>query len=306
MGPVVNRRADKGMKMTYTKESIYSRIGELLLEINDDYTALSSVETENSDQALLLLEAKVNFLVSHVSVLRTLTDANRKRIQQTAEENSVVIAPEKEVHHRDSKHPIPQGVVVADVPKVLEDPVLVPVQTTIQGTPDWGGEEEEELVSEVRSTPVEEEQQVPAATAQTVEGEHSEMVLEPSQQEEEKPTRPLTLNEILKQQRSSTRGETVTSVVTGTVNTSPAKGNADKVNDLKTAISLNDKLVFIRELFNGYSLAYSEAIELLNRYTTFAEADAFLQTNYALKNNWADKPQTVEKLYAILRRKFML
>ena len=80
---------------------------------------------------------------------------------------------------------------------------------------------------------------------------------------------------------------------------------ADKGMDLKSSISLNDKLLFIRDLFNGYSLAYSEAIELLNRYVTFAEADAFLQTNYALKNNWAEKPQTVEKLYAILRKKFM-
>jgi hypothetical protein len=76
------------------------------------------------------------------------------------------------------------------------------------------------------------------------------------------------------------------------------------VLDIKTAINLNDKLLFIKDLFNGYSLAYSEAVELLNRFDNFAEADAFLQSNYALKNGWSEKPQTVEKLYAILRKRF--
>lgn len=112
------------------------------------------------------------------------------------------------------------------------------------------------------------------------------------------PGRPLTRNEMLQQQRQASTGQTTFFPTT--------KASATERNsDLKSSISLNDKLVFIKDLFNGYSLAYSEAIELLNRYPSFAEADAFLQINYALKNNWADKPQTVEKLYAILRKKYM-
>jgi len=109
--------------------------------------------------------------------------------------------------------------------------------------------------------------------------------------EDEKTARPLTLNEKLKQQQKAASGGSVAIP-------------SEQTLDLKTTINLNDKLLFIRDLFNGYSLAYTEAIELLNHYPTFAEADAFLQTNYALKNNWAEKPQTVEKLYAILRKRF--
>ncbi|MGJ1348716.1 hypothetical protein ACR79N_23060 [Sphingobacterium siyangense] len=113
---------------------------------------------------------------------------------------------------------------------------------------------------------------------------------------EEAPARPLTLNEIISQQKQAGVQNRVYQV--------NQSGNSDKLTDIKAGISLNDKLLFIKDLFNGYSLAYSEAVELLNRFTSYAEADAFLQTNYAIKNKWAEKPHTVEKLYDVLRRRY--
>ncbi len=74
--------------------------------------------------------------------------------------------------------------------------------------------------------------------------------------------------------------------------------------DLPALISLNDKLLFIKELFNGYNLAYSEAINILNRYTNFEQAEQFLKANYAGKNNWKDKPATLERFYDLLRKRF--
>lgn len=114
-----------------------------------------------------------------------------------------------------------------------------------------------------------------------------------SSRADEKPVRPLSLNERLSAQRKAD-GSPLMAV----------RGDSERISDIKSAISLNDKLLFIKDLFNGYSLAYSEAIELLNRYDDFATADAFLQTNYAKKNNWSDKPETVDKLYAVLRKRF--
>lgn len=77
-----------------------------------------------------------------------------------------------------------------------------------------------------------------------------------------------------------------------------------KPKDIKSLINLNDKLIFIKELFNGYSLAYSEALELLNRYDSFDKANAFLQNNYAEKNNWSARKETADKFYSILRKRF--
>lgn len=76
------------------------------------------------------------------------------------------------------------------------------------------------------------------------------------------------------------------------------------VSDLKAAINLNDKLLYIKDLFNGYNLAYAEAIDIANKMPNFDAADNFFQSNYAVKNNWADKQTTVDKFYLLLNRRF--
>jgi hypothetical protein len=76
------------------------------------------------------------------------------------------------------------------------------------------------------------------------------------------------------------------------------------INDIKLAITLNDKLLYVKDLFNGYNLAYSEAIEILNRFNTFEEAQRFLRTNYVTKNNWESKQATADKFYALLKRRY--
>jgi hypothetical protein len=80
--------------------------------------------------------------------------------------------------------------------------------------------------------------------------------------------------------------------------------SAQPISDLKQAITLNDKLLYIKDLFNGYNLAYSEALDILNRFNSFDEAENFLKTSYAVKNNWDSKPSTAEKFYELLRRRF--
>jgi hypothetical protein len=105
------------------------------------------------------------------------------------------------------------------------------------------------------------------------------------------PNKKLTLNEMLSNKLGNklTNGGHVTQ---------------KQISDLKSAISLNDKMVFIKELFNGYNLAYSEAIEIINRFDNFEAADNFLQKNYAQKNDWENKKTTVDRLYDYLGRKF--
>jgi hypothetical protein len=76
------------------------------------------------------------------------------------------------------------------------------------------------------------------------------------------------------------------------------------VTDLKQAISLNDKMRYIKDLFNGYNLAYAEAIDLLNKMPDFKTADAFLKNNYAVKNNWAAKQDTADQFYELLNQRF--
>jgi len=76
------------------------------------------------------------------------------------------------------------------------------------------------------------------------------------------------------------------------------------ISDLKAAINLNDKLLYIKDLFNGYNLAYAEAIDIANKMPNFDAADNFFQKNYAVKNNWAEKQATVDKFYLLLNKRF--
>lgn len=80
--------------------------------------------------------------------------------------------------------------------------------------------------------------------------------------------------------------------------------SGNNITDLKAAINLNDKLLYIKDLFNGYNLAYAEAIDIANKMPNFDAADNFFQKNYAVKNNWADKQATVDKFYLLLNRRF--
>lgn len=80
--------------------------------------------------------------------------------------------------------------------------------------------------------------------------------------------------------------------------------NKTSISDLKQAINLNEKLLYIKDLFNGYNLAYAEAIDLVNKMPDFKTADNFLQSNYAVKNNWAAKQSTVDKFYELLNQRF--
>lgn len=107
-----------------------------------------------------------------------------------------------------------------------------------------------------------------------------------------KETKPLSFNERMSAQLKGTQAST---------SADPAQA---PIKDIKAAISLNDKLLFVKDLFNGYSLAYSEAIEIVNRFANFEEADRFLKTNYVTKNNWEGKRATMDKFYTLLKRRY--
>lgn len=108
-----------------------------------------------------------------------------------------------------------------------------------------------------------------------------------SQEPVEDPNYTPTLNDILARKTQS---------INTTSNT--------EIKDLKQAINLNDKLLYIKDLFNGYNLAYSEAIDIANKLPNFEAADNFFQKNYAIKNNWAEKQATVDQFYRLLNARF--
>ena len=128
-------------------------------------------------------------------------------------------------------------------------------------------------------------QEIPVPSSTFVEDRVEEKIVQPAASA----PRP-TLNDLLASQKSTT-----------SLN---QENNAPTVTDLKKAVNLNEKLLYIKDLFNGYNLAYSEAIDIINKLPDLKTADTFLQNNYAIKNNWQAKQATVDKFYGLLKQRF--
>ncbi|MFO8234105.1 MAG: hypothetical protein R6U04_01685 [Bacteroidales bacterium] len=80
-----------------------------------------------------------------------------------------------------------------------------------------------------------------------------------------------------------------------------SKMQAKPINDLIKAIGVNDKFLFIRELFDGNKEKYHEALQILNELPSMAEAETYLKESFNF--DW-DNP-VFQKFYDLIKRKFM-
>lgn len=74
------------------------------------------------------------------------------------------------------------------------------------------------------------------------------------------------------------------------------------IHDLSKAIGLNDKFLFIRELFNGDKDKYHEAIQIINEMPSLEQAEAYINERF----NWDDELPEVKKFMDLVRRKFSI
>lgn len=77
----------------------------------------------------------------------------------------------------------------------------------------------------------------------------------------------------------------------------------NQVSNLKSAIDLNNKFLFIRELFEGNSDEYNQTIEELNSVDTLDEAAKILD-KFRYKYKWTEKEDTLCIFNEIIHRKF--
>lgn len=288
-----------------TKRPDLDIIGSLLADVQEQYLEVKSSGDSPDPLALELLEATVQFMGANISVFRR---SLQSPVEAQTEED--------------------QNEVQTEEDQLVEDLIEAPIVSEVEFTPEIVYEPEPEFEPEPEPEPEfepepeyfvmedevdYEDAEIEEEIIEEEEAEFEEEIIEEDDEEIEidfsqrqspaedlfdTPSRPLSINEMMANQMRS--GTSAGAAPTGV----PNRNEQAKISDLKSAISLNDKLLFIKDLFNGYSLAYSEAIELLNRYDSLEEADEFLQTNYAVKNQWANRQETTDKLYAILKRRY--
>jgi hypothetical protein len=273
------------------QQEIFKKIGGIINELSEQYEYLQADDNHLNELELELFVANVNFLTDHVEILyklnlqapqRLLESKNAKPeekffepvVQHVTYDITAEEAPEVEepvlVHHEEptaEAEAQPEAKEPEPVEPIEEQAVVEHEPVKEEGhTFDWGHENHTEAVAEEQAP---DHSYTPAAAAEAKYEPENEV---------------LTIND-----RIAEKIEPVAE---------------PRLSDLKQGITLNDKLLFVKDLFNGYNLAYSEAIEILNRYSNFEEATKFLKTNYVVKNNWDSKPATTEKFYALLKRRY--
>jgi hypothetical protein len=228
------------------------------------------------------------FLVSE-----TAAEVEAEEIEEEPAVEEVVaehpIAVEEEHPVAEEAEPAAETEPVAEPVEQEVTPVIEPVKEQSVPVIEHTKEEiEEEPVSDYKTEPVKEP--VFAFESKPVQEELFAPAQKHTDSETAKSVAKPTLNDILS-------GGTSTS----NINTESSR---IQIKDLKQAISLNDKMRYIKDLFNSYNLAYAEAIDLINKMPDFKSADEFLQRNYAVKNNWAAKQDTVDQFYELLNQRF--
>jgi hypothetical protein len=103
-------------------------------------------------------------------------------------------------------------------------------------------------------------------------------------------------------------GNTNTSINDKLKTTNPAELGAvlksSPVKELRKAIGVNDRFVFINELFRGDEAMYERSIKTINNFRIFPEAQYWMERELKIKLGWDDSREIVQHFYQLVKRRF--
>ena len=76
------------------------------------------------------------------------------------------------------------------------------------------------------------------------------------------------------------------------------------IRDLRKGIGINDRFVFITELFRGDEPMYERSIKTINAFNIYQEAEYWMNRELMIKLGWDDTRETVKYFYQLVRRRF--
>ncbi|MDB5196443.1 MAG: hypothetical protein JWP88_814 [Flaviaesturariibacter sp.] len=78
----------------------------------------------------------------------------------------------------------------------------------------------------------------------------------------------------------------------------------EPIKDLRKGIGVNDKFLFINELFRGDEAMYERSIKTINAFHILPEAEYWINRELKVKLGWSDTKDTVQHFYQVVRRRF--
>jgi hypothetical protein len=78
-----------------------------------------------------------------------------------------------------------------------------------------------------------------------------------------------------------------------------------KISTMKEAIGINEKFLFIRELFNNETDSYQRCVDKIDASTSLAEATSILDAEYSSKYTWNKEGNAYFHFTSLVERRFV-
>ena len=76
------------------------------------------------------------------------------------------------------------------------------------------------------------------------------------------------------------------------------------IRDLRKAIGINDRFLFINELFRGDESMYERSIKTINSFSILPEAEYWIQRELKTKIGWSENNAVVQQFVQLVKRRF--
>ncbi|MEO8567622.1 MAG: hypothetical protein ABI419_00755, partial [Ginsengibacter sp.] len=76
------------------------------------------------------------------------------------------------------------------------------------------------------------------------------------------------------------------------------------IKDLRKAIGVNDRYLFLNELFRGDEAMYERSIKTIQNFSIFAEAEYWIRRELKVKIGWLDSDPVVKQFDQLVKRRF--
>jgi hypothetical protein len=76
------------------------------------------------------------------------------------------------------------------------------------------------------------------------------------------------------------------------------------IRDLKKAVGINDRFLYINELFRGDENMYERSIKTINSFSILPEAEYWIQRELKVKIGWNQDSETVKQFDQLVKRRF--
>jgi hypothetical protein len=80
--------------------------------------------------------------------------------------------------------------------------------------------------------------------------------------------------------------------------------NNEPIKELKKGIGINDRFLFVQELFRGDEIMYERSIKTIDSFAIYPEAQFWIQRELKLKIGWNEDSATVKHFDQLVKRRF--